>query len=139
LQRRQNGKAARTRAQVQDGSNARRLRRNTFQIAGQKLADIRAWHDHPLVDIEGLPLNPGLIGEVGCGLARGDAPLDDLLHGLPFRGQKVTIQPRFELIDRQMQRVQDEECCLVERRCGAMSINQPGCVEAADGETQPVA
>ncbi len=138
-QRCQNGQAARTRAQVQDGSNARRRRRYAFEIAGQEFADIRARHDHPLVDIERLPLDPSLIGEVGCGLARGDAPLDDLLQGLPFAHQKAAIHPRLELVWRQMQRMQDEKCRLVERRRGAMAIDQPGCIETTDGETQPVA
>ena len=60
-------------------------------------------------------------------------------HGLPFAQPEDGIQPGLELIDRQMQRMQDEISRLVERRGGAMAIYEPGCVEAADGITQPVA
>ena len=68
-----------------------------------------------------------------------DALIDDLSQRLPFSGQKTAIQPRLELIDRQMQRMQDKECRLVECRGRAVTVNQPGRVEAADGISQPVA
>ena len=53
--------------------------------------------------------------------------------------QQTGIEPRVELIDRQVQRMQNEIGGFVESIGGAVAIDEPGRTEAAYGITQPVA
>ena len=89
--------------------------------------------------IEGMPLDPGLVREIGGRLARGDARFDDLAQGLALRRQQTGIEPGVELIDRQVQRMENEIGGFVERIAGAVAIDEAGRAEPAHGITQPVA
>ena len=140
----QDGEATRARAEVQNRAHRAGiepqmpLAGGCLHLPAQQLADIGARHDDPLVDVERMAPDPGLVRQIGRGLARGDAPFDDLAHGGPLGRQQPRIEPGVELIDRQMQRVQDEIGGLVEGIGGAVAVHEPGRVEAAYGIAQPV-
>src|SRR5262249_3871925 len=53
--------------------------------------------------------------------------------------QEPSLEPGIELIDGQVQRMQDEIGCLIERVGSAMAIDQLLRVEAAHGIAQPIA
>ena len=76
-----------------------------------------------------MPPDPGLVRQIGGGLARGDARFDDLLQGLALGRQQAGVEPGIELIDRQVQGMQNEIGGFVERIAGAVAINETGRAE----------
>src|SRR5438105_1335627 len=110
-----------------------------FHLPAQQLADVGARHDDPLVDVERVAPDPGLVCQIRRGLARCDARLDHLAHGIALGCQQAGLEPGVELIDRQVQRVQNEVCGLVESIGGTMAVYEPRRIEAAYGIAQPVA
>ena len=104
-QGRQNGQATRPRAKIQDRADGQRIKSQRPLVAGrshvlaQQFADIGARHNGSLVDKEGVPLDPGLLRDIGGRLARGDAHFDGLAQGLALLRQQAGVEPGVELVD----------------------------------------
>ena len=109
------------------------------RLPAQQFTDVGARDDHPVIDVEGVACDPGLVRQIGGRFARGDAQLDHPAHGFPLRCEQASIEPWLELIGGKMQRVQNEISSLIDGIGGAMPIYEPGLVEAARGVAQPVA
>ena len=114
----ENGEAAGTRAEIQNARDLRHILDQRSVLAAEEsgahqFADIGAWHDDPLIDIEGHPMDIGAPHQVSRGHAGFDAPADHFRHGLPFAVQKLRVKPRVDVVDRQVQRLEDQEGRLV--------------------------
>src|SRR5262249_30266701 len=83
--------------------------------------------------------DPGLVCQIGRRLARFYPRFDDLAQRLALAAQEPSLEPGIELIDGQVQRMQDEISCLIERVGSAMAIDQLLRVEAAHGIAQQIA
>jgi hypothetical protein len=73
------------------------------------------------------------VDEVGRGLARAHALLDEAPCGGVLRIRERFFEVRVELVERQPERVEDEPRGLVERVGRAVAVGDPGGLEFADG------
>jgi hypothetical protein len=96
------------------------------------LRDEGARHDDALVDVELVGAEPGFADEIGRGLARADALVDQLARRVPSRRVELVIEMRIEIGERQAERVEDEPRGLVERIRGSVAIGEARLVEPLD-------
>lgn len=142
--RRQDGKAARAGAQVEDAAYRRGIghQRKTFaaeQVGEQQFADERARHDHPLIDVEGDALDIGLLGQIGGGHALHDALLDAAEHYLALALRQPRIGPGIDVVNRKVKRLEDQEGRLIDGARRPLAENEARLRKAADGKAQHVA
>ncbi len=141
--RRDDRKASGARAQLQHATH--RLRALGQEILALEhlrqhhLAEIGARHDDPLVDAERDAADIGAPQQIGGGLARGDACIDEADQALPLRRGEARIEEGLELVHGKMQPFQHHERRLVERGRRAVAEEQPGLVEPADRPAKDVA
>ena len=98
----------------------------------QQFADEGARHDGALVDIERQAAHVDLVDEIGGGLSRGDAALDQVEDLLALGRGDARGRKGLELVGMQMQRFADQEGGLRHRIGGAVREHQFGLDEAAD-------
>ena len=104
----------------------------------QQFADQAARDDDALVDIERHALDVSAIDEIGGGLARRYARLDQFHKPQTLGAQKPGVEKGIERVDRQAQAFEDEKGGLVERGRRAMAESEIGSKKAADRIAQPV-
>ncbi len=139
MQRGENGEATRAGAEVERGPHPAGVADDRAEaVADDQLADERARHDHPLVDVEPMSADPRRLHEIGCGRPGRDPPLDEVEHGDAFAPCQPRIEPRLELIDGEIEGRKQQERRLVDRPRGAVAIHQPRRLEPADAIAQPV-
>ncbi|MPM61604.1 hypothetical protein SDC9_108464 [bioreactor metagenome] len=97
---------------------------------GQQLGDEAARHDGAFVDIERHTLQPRLACEVGCGLAGGDALVDQLLHlHLLLGGDGMCRHAVGRAVERQAQLPEHQPRGLVVRIGRAMAVGHASRVQ----------
>jgi hypothetical protein len=108
-------------------------RRNSYLTPiTQKLGDEGARHDDALVDVEAVRAEPGLVDQVGGGLAGAHARIEERLCGLHLgRGERI-VEVCLEVDRRQAQGMQDEPRGLVERVGGPVTVRKARRVERVD-------
>ena len=82
---------------------------------------MRARHDDALVDVKGLPGEPGLLQEIGQRHALIDAPCRQLLDALDVRGGSGVRQIG---VERQAEAAQYEPGGLIARIVGAVTVGE---------------
>jgi hypothetical protein len=118
---------------------ADRRRLGIREIGEQQLAQIGARHDHALVHVKRDAPDIGPLHEIGGGLARRDARMDQARKVQPLLGQEAGVEEGLEPVDRQAESFKHDEGRLVERIVGAVSVDEIGRVEAADRVAQAIA
>lgn len=126
----QDGQAARAGAHVQRARHRRRIPHPGRQAMVQQLGDGRARHDHPLVDIEAVAAQPGLVRQVGGRQALVHAPVDQVQHAFALLAQHARVQERIQRVGRQVQAMQHQVDGLVPGIVGAMAQGDVAGMEA---------
>lgn len=90
------------------------------QVLPQKLRNIRARHDHALIDVETIIAQPRLMGEISGGFSSAHALFDQCLYTHHFSRCEDTGQVGCGIVRRQVKRVKNEPCCFVPRVCRAV-------------------
>ena len=135
----ENGEAAGAGAKIENVPTASGIGDDAREtIPAHQLADERSRHDDAFIDVEFVPLDPGLTHQVCGRLSRRDALLDCPENALAFLARKAAVEPRVDLVDGQVQRRQDKERRLVDGISRSMTISDFGYVELADGKSKPI-
>ena len=137
-QRGQDGETARAGAEVEHVSNFAGIADRQGAV-GQKIADEGARDQRPPVDVEAHAVHVGRAQQVGRRHAQRHAGVDQGEQPRPFGGGRFQVEPRVQPVDRQPQRLQDQECRLVDGVGGAVAVGQAGGAEAADREPEEIA
>jgi hypothetical protein len=132
--RQQDGQAAGAGAQVQGREDALRLREPGLEVLQDHGRQEGAGHDHPLVHVKTITVQPGLAGEVGRRDPLPDASFQDGGQTPALLGQQAGVQEGIQPVQGQVQGMQDQVSRLVVGIAGAMAEEQAGLVEAGHGE-----
>src|SRR5258706_654092 len=134
----QDRQATRTGTQIERGLDLGRIWNPGTQALAQQFGGVRARDQYPLVDIEPVLTQPRFVRQV-CGRdAFVYAPGSDLQQLLAFDVREPRIEERLEMIQRQMQRVQDQVRGLVVRVGRAVPEKKASLGKTRDRVTQPV-
>ena len=98
-----------------------------------------AVNDDPLIDVEAVVAEPGLMRDVGRGNAFADAPADDFKHISALAAGQAGVHERFESVDWQVQGMQEEVGRFVPGVVAAVAEKQAGFAKAADRKAHHVA
>ena len=140
----EDGEAARAGADVGDRQDVVGIAdQRAFALSGegfrkQQLADERARHDDARIDDKGHALDIGLADQIGRRNAFVDAPVDTLDDELAFGARQAGIEPGIDVVDRQVQRLEDQEHRIVDRLARAMADADLGGAVAAHGVAQEI-
>jgi hypothetical protein len=104
-----------------------------------KLADEAARHDDALVNVERHTLDVGAVEQIGRGLPRDRARLDQRVEPPTLGHEQLRVEEWIERVDREMKALENEIGRLVERRGRAVAEGEAGGAKPADRVAQPVA
>ncbi len=136
---REDGQAAGARAEIQRRAHLRGPRDPGRQARPQQFRDEGARHDHALVHVEAVRAQPGLVHEIGRGLARADALRDEGIGGLRADGVDGEVEIGSELVHGEAQRVQHEPGGLVDGVGRAVPERDLGLLEPLRGREHEAA
>ena len=139
--RRENGERTAARAEVQHRGDRLWIADEPVVLGESRhdqFANQAARHDDALVDIERHALDVGAVDEVGGGLARRCARLDQCQKPGALVAKQPGVEKRIEHVDRQAQTLEDEKGGFVERRRRAVAEGEASREKAADRIAQPV-
>ncbi len=126
-------------AQFQDIADSFRILQPWGEVVGNQFGDERTRHDHALVDVKAVFAQPGFIGNVSGRNAIGAAFFNHLQYGVDFMRQQARVEKRLDLVQRQLQRMQDQVGRLIQRVAAAVAEEQAGGIEAGNCIAQQVA
>lgn len=140
---RENCEATRTGAEVKHRIDRFRIGQQGYAICTeyarlQQFTNVRTRNDDAFIHKKWNALHVNLVEQVGSRLSRADPVFDvgDDLVALCF--QQCSIQPRVDVMHRQMERLENDESGFVNCACGAVSVDELCFGEAADGITEQV-
>ena len=139
MRRHLDGQAAAAGAQIQRAVHQLGIFDPRRQRLAQKFVNKRTRHNHALIDIKIEIALPRVLRDIGNRHALFDAFAQFAQQFGFFIGQQRRVQIRFQHIQRQMQRVQDQIGGFVVGVVAAVSEHQPSLLKTAHGKTQEIA
>ena len=129
----QDGKAARTGAQVECAGDRVGVLDPGREPFVEQFGKEGARHDHTFIDVEAEIPEPGFLDQIGRGYAFDDAALDVIEQCNALIGRNAGVEEGVEAVDRERERGQDQPCGFVENAGDAVSAKNLAAIETGDG------